>query len=417
LSSLEPTALADDTVDWRRNLVAVYVGQFAALFGLSFSRPFLPIFLGHELGVHDPHQLAFWTGVSSAVLGVGIGVAGPIWGMVADRTGRKPMLIRAMLGGAVMVGLMSFSQSPLEYTVEWLLFGALSSTVPVATALIASETPRQHVGYALGMMTSAGALGGSLGPAVAGFVAATLGLRATYIVGAGIEASAIIPVVWLVREVSFRRVRASRRDAVGSLAARLPRGTLKAILVLLAALALFMTATAAMQPLTVLRLLQLAPTQATLLTGIAFGAFGVASAVAGATYSRFAKWIGFRRIAMLAVAVMAIAFLGASIAPSPTLIVVALAVSGLVGGSVSPAISSMLGFETPIRIQGTVFGFIATAIAIGLSVGPLLGGAVASVYDAAAGIKVAAGVAAILVIVLAVAGREPAHRQPQTVPA
>lgn len=388
--------------------MAVYAGQFAALFGLSFSRPFLPIFLGHELGVSSVHQLAFWTAVSSGVLGLGIAVAGPIWGVIADRVGRKPMLVRAMLGGTVTVGLMAFSRSPTEYTLEWFLFGALSSTAPVAIALMASETPREHVAYAMGMIASANSLGNSIGPAVAGVVASTIGLRSTYLVGALIEGLAIIPILLLVRESGFRRARARRAETPGRSTWRLASesGALKPIVVLLVAQALFLTATESMRPIVVLRLLHLSP-EATLLTGVGFGLAGLSAAAIGAVYSRFAVRAGYRRVAIIGAGLGAMAIVVAALASSPLVLVATIAFLGLVQGSVNPSISTMLGMETPLAIQGTVFGFIATANAVGLAAGPFLGGGVAAAINPSAGILTSAAVAGLLVLLFLAGGREP----------
>ena len=44
-------------------------------------------------------------------------IASPVWGMVADRWGRKPMVERAMFGGAVILLLMAFARSGEELVV------------------------------------------------------------------------------------------------------------------------------------------------------------------------------------------------------------------------------------------------------------------------------------------------------------
>src|SRR2546428_14102560 len=95
-------------------------------------------------------------------------VASPIWGILGDRFGRKPMLIRSMLGGAITVGLIFFVQNPIQLVVLRLLQGATSGTVAAATALVAGETPRHRGRWALGGVTAGGALGGRGGSLVGG---------------------------------------------------------------------------------------------------------------------------------------------------------------------------------------------------------------------------------------------------------
>src|ERR671934_2359949 len=98
--------------DWRRNLAALWVAQFLALFGFSFNQPFLPLFIHQDLGLADASQLAFWSGLAGGATGVTMMVASPIWGALADRRGRKTMLVRAMVGGAAWVGRAGVVRAP-----------------------------------------------------------------------------------------------------------------------------------------------------------------------------------------------------------------------------------------------------------------------------------------------------------------
>src|SRR5215467_15769183 len=200
-------------VDWRRNLAALWFAQFTAIFGFSFAFPFLPVYL-RQLGVHDPGQLALWTGVTAGASGASLAIMSPIWGTLADRYGRRAMLLRAMLGGAVTVGLMGFARGPVDLLVLRLLQGATAGTVAATTALVASGTPRPRVGWALGVLTSAVAVGSALGPLVGGLAASILGLRAIFWAGGGLLAGATIPVVAIVREVAPGQSEAGRRPAL-----------------------------------------------------------------------------------------------------------------------------------------------------------------------------------------------------------
>ena len=120
-----------------------------AIFGFSFAFPFLSIFINKDLGVHAGQDLYLWTAASASSSGLAMAVASPIWGVLGDRYGRRPMLIRSMLGGAITVGLIFFVQNPAELVVLRLLQGATSGTVAAATSLVAAETPRSRVGWAL----------------------------------------------------------------------------------------------------------------------------------------------------------------------------------------------------------------------------------------------------------------------------
>lgn len=407
------SATADRVADpslgeqWQRNLVAIFISQFGASFGLQFSLPFLPIFLSQELGVADPRALALWTGISTSLLGVGLGLAAPIWGALADRTGRKPMLVRAMLGGAITLAFMGASGSPLLYALGWLLFGLLSGTTPAAAALVASGTPRRSVAFALGMTISAQSLGQSVGPAIGGVIASAVGMRAAYYVGAGVEACATLPILFLVREAIISGPRREQIPGGSPLRLGLPRSALVAIAVLLAGMALYQTSWLGMQRLVVLRMLEISPTTVTLVTGIAFTLAGLGTAGVAAVFSRFARLVGYRGLTVLAMCLMTGVLVGAALTSSTLLLVGVVAVSGLSTGIVRPAIQAMLAMEAPEGRLATVFGLVQFASAAALVVGPLVGGGIAAAFDSSTALLVMAAFASAAVFLLLARGREP----------
>ena len=136
-------------VDWRRNLAALWLAEFTAILGFSFAFPFLPLFLHRELGIVSERSLAFWSGIVAGASGISMAIASPIWGWLADRFGRRSMLIRAMVGGGLSVGLMGLARSAQQLAALRFLQGGASGTVASASALVAAETPREHVAWAL----------------------------------------------------------------------------------------------------------------------------------------------------------------------------------------------------------------------------------------------------------------------------
>lgn len=395
-------------VTWRRNLAALWFAEFTAIFGFSFAFPFLPVFLHVDLGVRDPHQLAFWAGLAGGASGAGLAVASPIWGAVADRYGRRPMLVRAMIGGGLTVGLMSLAQSPLQLVILRVVQGATSGTIAAANALVATETPRERVGWALGVLTSSVALGGALGPLVGGLAGAVFGLRVLFAAGGLLLLLATIPVFLVVRETPRERAAADRPSVLATLRAQRP-GTVRAVAMLLMSMTLYYTFFGAAQQLAVLRLVDLLRGGATAVTGLAFGAFGLAQSIAAVMFSRLALRIGYRRLAAAVAALSSVALLGMARSPTAALVVTCLAGLGLLIGSLGPSLSSMLGLESPPGVQARVFGIGASATALGFAFGPLFGGGLAGAFDVPTAIEGAAGLSAILAGVLVAAVREPAR--------
>src|SRR5205085_1847953 len=184
-------------------------------------------------------------------------IMSPVWGALADRYGRRSMLIRAMIGGAVTVGLMGFARGPVDLVVLRFLQGAGSGTVAAATALVATGTPRQRVGWALGVLTSSVAVGSALGPLVGGLAASVLGVRAIFWAGGLLLGAATVPVVLLVREAPGPP-RAAAQAPLDVLRRAAPR-TLGAVAALLVCQALLQLTFSGYQPLIVLRLIERLP--------------------------------------------------------------------------------------------------------------------------------------------------------------
>jgi MFS transporter, DHA1 family, multidrug resistance protein len=330
------------------------------------------------------------------------------------------MLVRAMVGGGVSVGLMGLAQSALQLTALRGIQGASSGTVAAATALVATETPKEHLAWALGILNSAISLGSAAGPAAGGLAANLVGLRAIFIGGGFLLLLATIPVLLVVQESPRRLARAETPPTREVLRAARP-GTIRALAVLMAAQALQQTSYAAAQQLVVLRLLQLVPTtgQAQSLTGITFAAAGIATAVAAVSYSRVLRRSSYRAVTISAAALLGIALLNTALAGSTVVLIVAFVAASFVSGSLIPAFGAMVGLESPTIIQATIFGFSSSAVSLGFGFGPLIGGFVASAAGVQGGLFVAAALAVILACLLGFGAREPARpvRPPRIAPA
>src|ERR1700761_2974574 len=98
---------------WRRNLAICVFGSFTTLVSLSMLLPFLPLYVA-QLGVKSPADVVQWSGVAFGATFFGTAITAPIWGRLADRYGRKPMLVRAALGMAVVMSLIGVAHSVTE---------------------------------------------------------------------------------------------------------------------------------------------------------------------------------------------------------------------------------------------------------------------------------------------------------------
>src|ERR1700744_5323926 len=90
---------------WRRNLAVCFFGSFTTLVSMTLLVPFLPVYI-QELGVTDKAAITQWSAVAFGATFLAAGSVSPLWGWLADRYGRRPMLIRASLGMAIAMSLM-----------------------------------------------------------------------------------------------------------------------------------------------------------------------------------------------------------------------------------------------------------------------------------------------------------------------
>ena len=150
--------------DWQRNVWALALIVFTAFVGFQFFSPFLPLYV-HELGVTDPGHIAIWSGVLLAVTPAVSGLLGPLWGALADRVGRKLMMVRSLVAFVVIIAAMGLVTSVYQLLVARVLQGVFAGFSVFAMALASVSCPRDKVPVAIGRVQSAQLLSVAVGPA------------------------------------------------------------------------------------------------------------------------------------------------------------------------------------------------------------------------------------------------------------
>ena len=180
-------------INWKNNLRIAWIGCFLTGACVSLVLPFMPLFV-EELGV-EPSQVTFYSGIAISISSVSAAFISPIWGILADKYGRKPMMIRAGIAMTITMGGLAFVPNVFWLLVLRFFNGVFTGYVPNATALIASQVPKDKSGYALGTITS-GVLAGTLsGPFVGGLIAEVFGIRNAFlVVGALVSLAAILTI-------------------------------------------------------------------------------------------------------------------------------------------------------------------------------------------------------------------------------
>ena len=184
---------------WKKQMALVWAAQFLSIMGFAFALPFAPYFLQQELGVVQHGELQLWVALFSASTAVTMAIAAPLWGLLADRFGKRVMLIRANLSGAVVMSLMGGVQTPGMLIILRLLQGALTGTMTAAQAFLAGEMPHERRGLAVGGLSAAVFSGTMAGVSLGGFVADWLGYRAAFAASRVLLLAAVfIELCWVI---------------------------------------------------------------------------------------------------------------------------------------------------------------------------------------------------------------------------
>lgn len=184
---------------WERNVWALALVVFIAFVGFQFFSPFLPLYV-IELGVTDPTRVALWSGVLTAVTPAVSGLLGPLWGRLADRVGRKIMMIRSLVGFVIIVAAMGLVTSVTQLLILRVLQGVIAGFSVFAMALASVSCPKDKVPVAIGRVQGAQLLSVAVGPAAGGYVASHFGLRYAFFVTAGMCAIALVGLILLFNE-------------------------------------------------------------------------------------------------------------------------------------------------------------------------------------------------------------------------
>ncbi len=381
---------------WKRNLYILWVAELVAISGFAVVFPFLPYYI-QELGVTDLQQVELWSGVVFAAQAVTMAIFAPIWGTLADRYGRKLMVQRAMFSGAVTMVAMGFVQDVWQLAALRAIQGMLTGTVSAAMTLVASSTPRERSGYALGLLQTAIWSGASVGPLLGGLVADTWGYRAAFWVTGTLLFLAGLTVWWFVKE-DFQPVARDRDRSGGGLweGLRLVMHQ-RSLLALFSVDFIVRLATRLIGPVLPLFVQSLVPSTARLatITGLISGVQAGTSAIGSVTLGRAGDRIGYRRVLLACIAGTAILYVPQFFVTTPWQLLILQGAVGLVMSGVLASISALLATLAPEGRQGAVYGVDASVVSAANAVGPMLGASIAAAVGLRAPFPLAAGVLAL----------------------
>ena len=379
---------------WRKNLYLIFVTEFVVIMAFSFVNPFLPLFI-QELGDFNNKQAAFWTGIALGGGGLAMFLSSPVWGIIADRWGRKPMVLRAMFGASVILALMGIVSNVYAFIALRCSQGLLAGTVAAASALVAADTPRNKIPFAMGLIMLAVFGGSSFGPFLGGFLADKVGYEATFFITSALLFSGGLIVLFFIKE-RFDRPTPGQGASLGSL---WHLAMSRKMLPLLMAICALNIGPPMISPITPLFIKELDPrVAAATASGIALGLMGLVSAISSVVASRLGKRISLKKIMVFSCLGTGLLYLPPMWATTVTQLLIFITLIGLFNGGLMMSANSLVGLSVSQSQQGIAYGLSTSAQALGGGLGPLIGGSLASLL----GFKPIFGVAGGLFILVAV---------------
>ncbi len=364
-------------ISWQRNLVFIWLSQFFSIMAFGFALPFVPYYLQQDLGVVEPLRLQMFIALFGAAAPFTFAIFAPIWGAVADRYGRRLMLLRANLAGVFVIGGMGLVHSPWGLIFFRVAQGCLTGTVSAAQTMVAVHTPGHRSGVAFGALSASIFCGSFVGNTLGGFFAEWFGYRNAFYAGAGLMVVAVLLIMVGVRDVfepPVHRVHSARRRTKLGLLTLLPA---LPILGLIAVISLARFFDGSILPLLVQEIqggIEGAASRNGMLNGVA----GVAGFISGIVLGRLADRVSPPRLAMVCAVLAGLAMLPQGLARSFPPLFVGRFLMAFFAGGLDPVFQIWLSRLTAVKRRGFVFGWAASAKSMGWMFAPLGSGTIAT---------------------------------------
>ena len=363
-------------ISWKDNLRIAWLGSFLTGACISLVVPFMPIFV-EQLGV-EPSQVTFYSGLAISVSAISAACVSPLWGILADRYGRKPMMIRAGLAMTITMGGLAFVPN-----VYWLLAlrslnGVFTGFVPNATALIASQVPKDKSGYALGTLSSGVVAGTLTGPFVGGMIAEVFGIRNVFLMVGGFLFLAAILTIFFIKE-DFQPVPKEKALPTKELFTSVKYPYL--LFNLFATSFVIQVAAQSIGPILALYVRDLGQKENLLfVSGLIVSSMGLSSMMSSGVMGRLGDKVGNHRLLIVAQAYSALIYLLCANASTPLELGIYRFLFGLGTGALVPGINALLSKMTPKAGISRVFAFNQVFFYLGGVIGPLAGSVVAEQF-------------------------------------
>ena len=365
---------------WKKNLFVLSIAVFIA--GIAFSEimPFLSLYI-NTLGNFSHQQLNFWSGIVYSGTFIVSAVVSPWWGKLADKKGRKPMILRAGIGMSVVIACMGLVQNVWQLLLLRMLQGVFAGFISNSNALVATETPKTNSGQALGTIASATTAGTLLGPLVGGALTSIFSYRITFMITGGLLLLCSILVLFFVHEDDFKPVTAKKLDKASGVIKSLRSPHL--IFGLLLTTLIIQAANNSINPIVSLYIRQLLNGHGNVvfISGVIAALPGIATFLVASRFGALGDKIGTHKIIVAGFIAASIFFFLTAFVRNTVELGILRFLVGFSDACLFPQVQTMLTKNSPAAVTGRIFSWNQSAMYIGNIVGPLLGSFVSGMFN------------------------------------
>ena len=376
---------------WKRNLFVLSIAVFIA--GIAFSEvmPFLPLYI-KTLGKFSKQQLNFWSGLVFSGTYFVSAIVSPWWGKLADKKGRKLMILRASIGMAIVMAAMGLVQNVWELFGLRMLQGVFSGYVSNSNALVATETPKEKSGQALGTMASSFTAGTLLGPFVGGALASIFSYRITFFITGGLLTLIFFLSLFFVLEDDFKPIEDKNLESTKGVINALRSPTL--IFGLLLTTLIIQAANNSINPIVSLYVAQLMHNHGNIvfISGVIAALPGIATFLVASRFGAWGDRIGTHKIIVGGFIAATIFFFLTAFVQNTVQLGILRFLVGFSDACLIPQVQTLLTKNSPAQVTGRIFSWNQSAMYIGNIVGPLLGSTVAGLSSYSMVFLVTAGI-------------------------
>ena len=331
--------------------------------------PFIPFYV-RDLGVTGEANVVIWSGLVITAAGLMQALFAPIWGSLADRYGRKIMVQRATFGGAVILTAMAFAGNVWHLLALRALQGCLTGTVVASNTLVASVTPNGRMGYSLGMMQVAVLMGITIGPLFGGLMADAWGYRIPFAAAGGMLAFGGLIVHFFARE-NFCRPDPRTAQNHGLVRAFGRKG----LIALLAAFLMLSLSASFVGPIFPLLVEQVSDTtRVASAAGILLAISGLAAGISALIIGLIGDRLGYKPVLVACTVGAALFSAPHALAQSVGQLAILRLGLGMTHGGTMPTLNAIVAQAVSSDTYGRAFGNTRVAGALGMALGPLMGG-------------------------------------------